>query len=200
MAPRRCPGDVSAFAVRSQHWRLVQPVGGAEGSKFDKTKLMLFDIQEDPHEMKDLAADNKVVAELKESTRNGSGMSRARASSPPRIVIGSDKEPVTVLSRQDMRMPGQAKAMSVGHWLLQIDKPGTFEFTATLPAALAKGRCCTGNSATAKRSKQIKIADKTAGPRARSRSIDLPAGHLRLEVWSADGDTLAACGSSTFAG
>ena len=182
-------GDVPemyrACAVRTQQWRLVQPNGVAEKAKFDKTKFMLFDIQHDPYEMKDVAADNPaVVADLKkqyetwfkevESTRNFA---------PPRIVVGSDKENSTILTRQDMRMiKGDTNSE---FWLLRVEKAGKFDIEVTLlkPAAKQAGV----NLTVGMHNHAMKIGgnEKTA----LLRGVNLPQGALRFEPMVVEGQT-----------
>jgi arylsulfatase A-like enzyme len=181
-------GDVPemyrAFAVRTQRWRLVQPVGVAEGSKFDKTKLMLFDIKEDPYETKDVAADHVgLVARFKYLYEEWfNDVKQTRNFAPPRIVVGSDKENPTILTRQDMRVQGQAKPMGVGHWELAVDKPGKFEIATTftrqaLPGAMLHVKL--GDRAHKQKVNQGETSAVIAG-------IELPAGPVRLEAWLVD--------------
>src|ERR1019366_6640201 len=126
------PEMYRAFAVRSQRWRLVQPVGVAGGSKFDKTKLMVVDIQNDPYEMKDVAAGNPdVVKQLKSRYEAWfKDVESTRQFAPPRIIIGSEKENPTVLTRQDMRVKAGAKPTSGGYWELQVEQAGRYELVA----------------------------------------------------------------------
>ncbi|MBI1830486.1 MAG: arylsulfatase, partial [Planctomycetes bacterium] len=115
-----------AFAVRTPRWRLVQPDGIPEKSKFDKTKLMLFDIERDPYEMKDVASDHAdVVADLKKQYETWfNDVKETRNFRPPAIVIGSAKEHPTILTRQDMRNGAM--------WLLKTEKAGAFDLELTL--------------------------------------------------------------------
>jgi arylsulfatase A-like enzyme len=183
-------GDVPemyrAFAVRTQRWRLVQPDGVADKAKFDKTKLMLFDIQKDPYEMKDVAADNPdVVADLKRKYEAWfKDVESTRKFAPPRIVIGSDKEPATILTRQDMRVAGQAKPMSVGHWELQVENGGKFDIKVTLPTEASRGAILHVKFGEHKYTKAVNEGDKNPI----MPGIEFPAGPIRFEAWLAEGE------------
>ena len=186
-------GDVPelyrACAVRTQRYRLVQPDGVPENSKFDKTKFMLFDIENDPYELKDLADQQpEIVAKLKKQYEEWfKDVESTRKFAPPRIVIGSDQENPTILTRQDWRGPKAGwTPKSVGHWELQVEKESVFEFVATLPGPATKGSVLHLRLGDHKYTKQIGANDTTAF----IRGIDLPAGHLRLEAWVADGDAV----------
>lgn len=187
-------GDVPelyrAFAVRAQQWRLVQPVGVAEGSTFDKTKLMLFSIKDDPNETKDVAAKNpEVIADLKKRYEAWfADVESTRKFAPPRIVIGSDKEPVTVLTRQDMRVTPGAKAGAAGYWLLQAEKAGKFDVAVTLQAPA-------GKDAVLRVKANDRVYNVNIGEGGKEKSVSgipLPAGPIRLEAWLADGEAMRA--------
>lgn len=183
-------GDVPemyrSFAVRTQQWRLVQPAGVAEMSKFDKNKLMLFDIAKDPYEMKDLAAENPdIVASLKKKYEAWfKDVESTRKFAPPRIVVGSDQELVTTLTRQDWRSrDGGWTPKSIGHWELTVEKAGKFDVTATLPAGIAKGTVVHWKIGTF--GQQVRIYDDEKS--VTLRGIELPAGPVRLEAWISEG-------------
>jgi arylsulfatase A-like enzyme len=127
------PEMYRACAVRTQQWRLVQPGGVAEKATFDKSKFMLFDIGKDPYEMKDVAGDHSdVVAKLKREYEMWfKDVHGSRQFRPPTIVVGAKNEPITVLTRQDMR--------NGEHWLLQAEDAGLFEIELTLQKPAAKG-------------------------------------------------------------
>jgi arylsulfatase A-like enzyme len=186
-------GDVPelyrACAVRTQRYRSVQPEGVPENGKFDKTKWMLFDIENDPFELEDVAAkEPEIVAKLKKQYEEWfKDVADTRNFVPPRIVIGSDRENPTILTRQDWRGPKAGwTPKSIGHWELQVAKDSAFEIVATLPGPAKKGSVLHMNLGDHKYTKIVGANDKTAF----LRGIDLPAGPLRLEAWVVDGDAL----------
>jgi hypothetical protein len=173
-------GDVPelhrAFAVRTPQWRLVQPAGLAEGSKFDKNKLMLFDMKADPYGSKDVAADHAdVVATLKKQYEDWfKDVESTRHFKPPAIIVGSEKDPVTTLTRQDMR---QGK-----FWLLQAEKPGVFDVEITLQKPAGKDATIHLNGSAEKG----KI--KEGATKAVLRNVGLAQGELRFEPIVTSGD------------
>jgi arylsulfatase A-like enzyme len=186
-------GDVPelyrACAVRTQRWRLAHPVGVAEQAKFGPTKWLLFDIQKDPYEMKNVAADNPdVVARLKKRYEAWfKDVESTRHFAPPRIAIGSDKENPTTLTRQDWRGPQAGwTPKSVGHWDVQVEKAGVFEVAATLPAPALHGAMLHVKFGARSYTKKINEGETNSF----LRGIDLPAGPIRLEAWLAEGDSV----------
>ncbi len=183
-------GDVPemyrAFAVRTQNWRLVQPVGVAEGSNFDKNKLMLFSMTNDPYETKDVGADHPdVVADLKKQYEAWfKDVESTRKFAPPRIVVGSEKENPSVLTRQDWRSKdGGWTPKSIVHWELHVERAGVFEITATLPTPASKDAVLHLKIGAKEYAKKLDAKDKSVI----IRGVDLPTGPLRLEAWIAEG-------------
>jgi hypothetical protein len=102
-------------------------------------------------------------------------------------VIGSNQENPTVLTRQDWRSKdGSWTPKSLGHWELQVEIAGRFEFTATLPTPAGKGAILHLNAGSHKYTRKVDENDKSAF----LRGIDLPAGPLRLEAWIAEGESV----------
>lgn len=111
-------------AIRTPQWKLVSATGfGPETLPASGPRWELFDMTRDPYEQHDLAAAHpEVVSQLKAAYDAWfDDVSRTRSDNyaPPRIVVGSPRERVTVLTRQDWRGAGWAP-QDEGHWLLQI--------------------------------------------------------------------------------
>ncbi len=127
-------GDVPekgrAFAARGPRYKLVQATGVAQDAKW-QPKYELFDLTDDPFEMKDLAADKPdEVAKLKAQYDAWFADVTSNGFDPPRIVIGSEKENPVRLSRQDWRGPKAGWAAdSKGHWLVTVERPGRYRVT-----------------------------------------------------------------------
>ncbi|MBM3981142.1 MAG: arylsulfatase [Planctomycetes bacterium] len=124
------PEKYRAFAARGPRYKLVQANGVAPNAKW-QPKYELFDIANDPFEEKDLAADKPdEVAKLKKEYETWFADVTKKGFAPPKIVLGSDKEPVTRLSRQDWRGPKAGwDADSVGHWEVNFARPGRYKVT-----------------------------------------------------------------------
>ena len=111
------------FAVRSQDWKLVQPLGAEE--KWDgKTAFQLYDMAHDPLEMHDLAAEKPdLVAKLKaqyDAWFNDVTSGRDY-SVPSRIFLGATEENPVLLTRQDWRGRGASWGpKGVGYWEVNV--------------------------------------------------------------------------------
>lgn len=188
-------GDVPemyrACAVRNDRYRLVQPNGVAENSKFDGTKFMLFDIQKDPYETKDLTAEMpETVAQMKKEYESWfKSVESTRKFAAPRIVVGSDAEPITTLTRQDWRSKdGTWTPKSTGAWELQVEKAGKFEVVMAIQPSAPAGAILQLHIGPHRLSKKINTDD----PTPLLRDIELQAGPVRFEAWIGEGENRRA--------
>ena len=186
-------GDVPqpwrACAVRSGRWKLVQPAGVGERDALPpEPKVELYDLEKDPYEQRDVAVEHpEVVARLKREYDRWFADVTAAGFEPPRIVVGSDSENPTLLTRQDWRGPEAGWGpKSVGHWELEVAEAGAYTITVRFAPA--------PNQRTAR----LSVQDVThnivipAGAREASvESIELKPGHARISTWSGDGDERA---------
>lgn len=121
------------FALHRGWWKLVHPTGFGAESFPGTAKLQLYDLSKDPQQQNDLAeAKPNKLAELKrayEAWFEDVSGTRADNFAPPRIVIGTYSEPVTVLTRQDWRHASGRPwgADSNGFWLLEVPEPTMFQ-------------------------------------------------------------------------
>ena len=176
-------GDVPemgrAFAVRGSRFKLVQAAGVGQGKY--TPKLELFDMANDPYEQKDLAARKPdLVGKLKadyeawfrdvKSTRNFQG---------PRIALGSPKEKITTLTRQDWRGPHAGWSPdSEGYWDVTVTRPGRYRVAIDFNAAnMPRSLAVKIGAAAAKR-------DVPAGAKhADFKSLVLQKGDAKVEAW-----------------
>jgi len=121
------------IAVRNQQWKLVHPTGFRRESMPPDVPFELYRIPEDPGEEHNLADEHPgKVEELKDVYRKWlADVSSTRPDNyePPRIIIGSDEEPVTHLSIQDWRVPPSQGWGSGGRWNVEVIDPGPYEVT-----------------------------------------------------------------------
>ncbi len=177
-------GDVPelyrACAVRSQSWRLVQPEGAGE-KKDGKRIFKLYDMARDPLEQHDIAAQHPdIVAKMKKDYEAWfKDVSSTRGYVPPRIHLGADQEPHSVLTRQDWRGTRAGwKTNDVGHWEVQIAKPGKYDITLKWPGQARKAKV------HFRLGKLTAIHDVTDGASVFTfDALDLSAGRTRLEAW-----------------
>jgi arylsulfatase/arylsulfatase A len=157
------------FALHNGPWKLVHPSGFGKEKIDGEVKLELYNLKQDPQQKNNLAADQpEVFARLKanyESWFEDVGSTRPDNYAPPRIIIGTDFEPQTVLTRQDWRHT-QGKPWagdSNGSWLLEAEKPMSYEIEIIFNHSPAKGKAV------------IKVGDIT-------QTIEIPAGQKRGHV------------------
>jgi arylsulfatase A-like enzyme len=127
------PTARQACAVRNGRWKLV---------RLDpKGPPLLFDLEADPGESKDLAGINPEIVGKLQADYDAwfAEVGAARGYAPPRIVVGSAEENPSVLTRQDWRGPAAGwTPRSHGSWELEAAQPGSYDVRlrfAPLPAA-----------------------------------------------------------------
>ncbi len=165
-------------AVREPRYKLVD---GEE----------LYDIENDPRELKDIAADHPgIVKRLRDEYMKWfDDVSSTRGYDPPRIHIGTEFENPVTLTIQDWRgeNAGWGKE-SLGHWEVYVANDHVYDITLrTLPA--------TGDGTI-----DFKLGDvwlsKPIGKGTTEhtfKNVKLPQGNARLEAWlTIDGQKVGA--------
>jgi hypothetical protein len=136
------PEFLRAFAVHTQSYKLVQPLGASQGVMPNKPNLELYDIAEDPYEMRDLSAGQpEIVSRMVAGYRawfKEVGSTRGYAPSP--IFLGTGHENPVILTRQDWRGPRAGwDAKSLGHWEVHVAETGNYDITLNFtPGAAAR--------------------------------------------------------------
>ena len=121
------------FALHEDPWKLVHASGFGKESLGDSPQLELYHLRDDPAQRRDLSGEQpEVVERLKrqyDAWFADVGSTRPDNYAPPRIVIGTDAEPETVLTRQDWRhTSGKPWGRgSRGFWLLESRGAATFD-------------------------------------------------------------------------
>ena len=182
-------GDVPqvnrACAARSARWKLVQPLGIAGGPLPEKVLFKLYDMRDDPLEMKDVAADRpEVVTRMRKGYEAWfQDVSSTRGYAPPRIHLGAPQQNPTTLTRQDWRGP-QADwgPKGLGHWEVRVARSGTYRITLRCAPLGANG---TAHFALAGVEKAQ--AMKKGDTRCVLEGVKLKEGAGRLEAWVAPG-------------
>lgn len=182
-------GDVPelyrACAARDQRWRLVQPEGVQEGIPLKKITFQLYDIQNDPYQLKNVAEQHpEVVARLKKEYENWfKDVSSTRGYDPPRIFLGAEQQNPVTLTRQDWRGPRATwSPEGLGHWEVQVARAGRYEITLRFAAVK---RDTTAHLRLAGTSAQAAV--KAGQTEIRFPIVDLPAGPTRLEAMLDEG-------------
>jgi arylsulfatase/arylsulfatase A len=186
-------GDVPVryhnFMTRTRRYKLVHPSGFGRETFEGEPAFELYDMEADPLELHDVADERtEVVAEMKaayDAWFDDVSATRPDNYAPPRIVVGSPHEAVTVLTRQDWRhVKGRPWAAdSNGYWELQAAAAGDYEVRLRFPALDATG------SVTLSIDGEAREEDLPGGADSHVfEAVPLEAGPLRLQATLARGD------------
>jgi arylsulfatase/arylsulfatase A len=129
-------------AVRSERWKLVHPSAFGKESFEGEANWQLFDVSADPFEQRDLAPQNpELVRDLQQRYDkwfDDVSQTRPDNYAPPRIIVGSPHEELTVLTRQDWRGANWGPD-DLGHWLIDVAEPGGYEIRLRFRSASSDG-------------------------------------------------------------
>ena len=163
-------GDVPVHgrdcAVRDQHYKLVN-------------RKELYDLESDPGESKDVSSEKPdVVARLRSAYDEWFQDVTAAGFEPARIHLGSPKEPVSILTRQDRRGAEEGWGpYSDGWWEVEVERAGRYRIRLRFPATSSGGAV------------EFRLGSTSAaadfGPQSSEvvlERIDLPAGPARVEA------------------
>lgn len=126
------------FMIRKGDYKLVHPSGfGKEGFE-GEPKFELYDLVDDPGETKNLIEqESRIASQLKalyEDWFTDVSSTRKDNYAPPRIVLGSEHDPIGILTRQDWRN-GTWAANANGYWLVDVESSGTYDIKLVFDAA-----------------------------------------------------------------
>ncbi len=135
------PIPLHSFAAVGQRYKLVHASPRGEGDWNGELNLELYDLEDDPGESRNLIDERpEVAAEMRAAYLawfEDVSSTRPDNYAPPRIVVGTDHEPVTVLTRQDWRRTTDDQGWrptSRGRWLLSARENATFDIEVRLVA------------------------------------------------------------------
>ncbi len=133
------PTAFRSFAAVGQRYKLVHPSPRGEGDWDGELKLELYDLEADPGESRNLIDElPEIAARMSDDYLtwfDDVSSTRPDNYAPPRIVVGADQEPVTVLTRQDWRRITADQGWqptSRGRWLLSAKEDATFDIEVRL--------------------------------------------------------------------
>jgi len=177
------------FAARGQKWKLVHPSGFGKESFEGDPRFELYDMEADPLEEHDLAAERpdvlaKLVADY-EAWWDDVGSTRPDNYAPPRIHIGTVHENPTVLTRQDWRHDkgGLWAADSNGFWELFAARTGRYRFRLRFPEMKADGEAMLRIDA-----RSITRSLAAGATECVFEDIEIKAGDLRFQAVLLAGD------------
>lgn len=116
------------FSIRDNKYKLVQNAGWDPVPK-SKYKFELFDIANDPYEKSDIADTNpEIVKDMKNRYKQWfEDVSSTRSFDPPHIIIGTEYENPTTLTRQDWRGAKGWRDTDVGYWKTEAAEKGIYK-------------------------------------------------------------------------
>ena len=177
------PQKFHHFALHEEPWKLVHPSGFGNETFEGEPKLELYDLSKDPRQQNELSAKRpKVFSRLKESYEAWfSDVSSTRPDNyaPPRIVVGTEHENRSVLTRQDWRhASGRPWAgNSNGFWLLRALESAEYDVELIFSGEHPDGKA-TISAGTAK----VEIDISAGKARGHFAKVVLPKGEFTLSV------------------
>lgn len=177
------PQKFHHFALHEEPWKLVHPTGFGKESFAGDPQLQLYDLSKDPRQQNDVSTKypevfNRLTKSYEDWFADVSS-TRTDNYAPPRIVIGTEHEMQSVLTRQDWRhATGRPWGReSNGFWLLQAPEVGDYRVELIFKEDHPAGKATiTAGSVKA----QVDIAASQA--RGHVAQMRLPAGKLKLSV------------------
>ena len=171
------------FALHEHPWKLVHPSGFGREQMNGPAKLELYNLQDDPRQQKDLSTERADVAERLKTSYDqwfrDVSTTRADNYAPPRIVVGTDHEPETVLTRQDWRHKkgGAWAGNSNGFWLLNAPAATSFDVELIFKQGHPAGTAVVSIGGT-----QKEVPIPAGAVRGSRTTITIPEGNQKLSV------------------
>ena len=171
-----------AFAARSQRYKLVQPLGIARPLPEEPT-FKLYDMVQDPLEMMDIAADKPgMVARMRRGYEAWfKDVSSTRGYAPPRILGRPPAESDDADTAGLARAAGRLGAESLGHWEVQVARPGRYTITLRFAPLETDGKALFALAGVTKEQEL-----KSGATRCVLEGVTLKEGPGRLEAWLAE--------------
>tara|TARA_Y100000385_G_scaffold197799_1_gene204720 strand:+ start:7029 stop:8735 length:1707 start_codon:yes stop_codon:yes gene_type:complete len=166
-------------AAITERWKLVQPVGrGGEAFSADAACFELYDLENDPQEQHDLAAEHpEIVAQLKADYDAWFDDVTRETLEPVRTWIGSEVQNPVLLTRQDW-IGGGLFDGDLGHYELDVKSAGSYRITCRWSKLLKEAHPVILKLNDRVLKNQILYAESEC----RYESVVLPMGPCRLEA------------------
>ncbi|QEG00384.1 Arylsulfatase precursor [Stieleria maiorica] len=177
------PQPYHHFALHEEPWKLVHPSGFGRESFSGQPRLQLYDLSKDPRQKNNVADQYpEVMRRLKQDYDawfQDVSSTRPDNYAPPRIVIGTEHEMQSVLTRQDWRhTQGRPWAgNSNGVWLLEAPEAGEYQIELIFSGGHPGGKA----TITAGELTET-LAIAAGNRRGHTTDLKLPAGKLTLAV------------------
>ncbi len=175
------------FALRTQRWKLLHPTGFGRETMPENVPFELYDMATDQGETINLAESRPERVEALKAKYlawfEDVSSTRPDNYAPPRIVIGTDQDPLSVLTKQDWR-PGATPGWgSRGKWLVTAQQPATYDVDVVWEAPLGPARATLHVG-----DRDYPIQWQASRQRLEFDGIEIPAGETSIGVTAtADG-------------
>ena len=206
------PKPLHAFAAVGQRYKLLHLSPRGEGDWQGDLNLELYDLEADPGESHNLIAGTRAARSAPHATIAVSPSSASRDElpevaagmqdaylewfedvsstrpdnyAPPRILVGTDQEPVTVLTRQNWRRITDDQGWrptSQGHWLLSAQSDTAFDVEVRLVA---------GSTGTLRLAIDDRTLEQDLAPEQRTATFEqvaVAAGDFALSAAAGEGE------------
>ncbi len=179
-------GDVPelfrACAARGPQYKMAQANGVQEDGKEYEKVFELYDLDNDPYEMNDLSKEEPEILEsLKTDYENWfKDVSSSRGYDVPRIILGSEAENPSTLTRQDWRGEHAGwREGGWGIWYTQIENSSDYNFELLFNVPLDKA-----GTAFLRVGQETHTLDYKPGSKSvRFKDVPLKNGDLEIEPW-----------------
>lgn len=178
------PQEFNHFALHEDPWKLVHPSGFGQEQFSGEPELELYNLKDDPKQRTDLAKRKpKVTARLTAAYQSWfKDVSNTRPDNyaPPRIIIGTEHELETVLTRQDWRhATGRPWGPSSnGFWLLKAEEAAEYKVEIILRPDSLDAKSAVIKVGDAETSVKLKLGQQ----RGHNARLSLPAGLIQLTI------------------
>lgn len=180
------------FMLRDGDWKLLHASGFGKESFDGEPKFELYNLKEDPEERKNVATEQPaVLARLKRDYGAWfADVSSTRPDNyaPPRVIVGTEHENPTALTRQDW-LGTTWRGGAMGHWVVDVSKPVTAQIEVVFHPNVVTG----GDAAI-----MLKVGEKVLQQTSKADviqfdKIKLIKGEVKLEaIRSEDGKDVGA--------
>ena len=179
------------FMARDGRWKLVHPSAFWRDTFEGEPNFQLYDLEIDPYELDDVSdAHPEIVTRLLgdyEAWFEDVSGEREDPWAPPRIIIGTEHEKMTVLTRQDWRHThGRPWGKnSRGRWHVHIEKAGPYRIECRYSPEKAPGVITLICGEVEVRQSLLPTTRNCS-----FRSVELPVGDMELEIYITEGDQI----------
>ncbi len=126
------------FMIRQGEFKLVHPSGFGKEAFAGAPKFELYNVVADPGERENLIDRYPRIAERLQQRYvawfEDVSSTRKDNYAPPRIVLGSEYDPIGILTRQDWR-DGTWAANGNGYWLVNVESAGAYDVSIVYNAS-----------------------------------------------------------------